>query len=136
MNSVPEPTPVKSKFCHHCGQMNHKASKCQFKEAICHICGNKGHLKKVCQSGRQSHGEQRQQQRQQAGTRTTWIKVEQEVSNTTDNSLEIFTIVRNSASTTVVELYIDKKPLMMEVIVATTRRLVNSLAKEWHNVSR
>ena len=47
INSVPEPTPAKSKFCHHRGQMNHKASKCQFKEAICHMCGNKGHLKKV-----------------------------------------------------------------------------------------
>ena len=47
IHSVPAPTPAKSKFCHRCGQTNHKASNCKFKEAICHSCGTKGHLKKV-----------------------------------------------------------------------------------------
>ena len=41
INSVPNPTPANSNFCHHCGQTNHKASNCKFKEATCHMCGKK-----------------------------------------------------------------------------------------------
>ena len=116
INSIPTPTPAKPNSCHRCGQTNHKASNCKFKEATCHACGNKGHLKKVCRTGKQPLRGQRQQQHQQTGTkRTTWIDVEQEGSNTTDNSFDIFSIGKNSASPILVELYINEKPLTMEV---------------------
>ena len=115
INSVPVPIPVKTNPCYRCGQANHKVNNCRFKEATCHACGNKGHLKKVCRTGKQPQRGQRQQQRQPTGTkRSTWIDVEQEEDNT-DNSVDIFTIGKNSASPICVELYVDEKPLTMEV---------------------
>ena len=114
INSVPAPTHARPNPCYRCGQTNHRASNCKFKEAICHLCGNKGHLKKVCRTGKQPQKGQKQQQRHPPGTkRTTWIDVEQE--ENMDNSFDIFTIGKNSASPIQVELYINEKPLTMEV---------------------
>ena len=36
--------------CYRCGNPDHKADKCKFRDATCHLCGKKGHLKKVCRS--------------------------------------------------------------------------------------
>ena len=104
INTVPAPTPTKPIPCHRCGQTNHKPSNCKFKEATCLACGNKGHIKRVCRTGKPPQRRQRQQQRQLAGSkRTTWVDVEREGSSTTDNSFDIFTIGKNSASPIVVE---------------------------------
>ena len=116
INNVPTSTPAKSNPCHRCGQTNHKPSNCKFKDATCLACGNKGHIKRVCRTGKLPQRGQRQQQRQPAGSkRTTWIDVEQEGDSTTDNSFDIFTVGKTSASPIVVELYVNEKPLTMEV---------------------
>lgn len=36
--------------CYRCGNPDHKADKCKFRDATCHLCGKKGHLKKVYRS--------------------------------------------------------------------------------------
>ena len=36
--------------CYRCGNPDHLATKCRFKESVCHQCGKTGHLAKVCRS--------------------------------------------------------------------------------------
>lgn len=37
-----------TKKCFSCGDPNHNADKCKYKETTCHFCKRKGHLRKVC----------------------------------------------------------------------------------------
>ena len=62
VHRVTSPKPAKE-ACYRCGQTNHKAHDCRFKEATCHNCGKKGHIKVVCRSKKQPQRGRRQSQR-------------------------------------------------------------------------
>ena len=57
VHTVASPKPGKE-VCYRCGQTNHKASECRFKEATCHNCGKKGHIKVACRSKNNHHGKE------------------------------------------------------------------------------
>ena len=46
-NTTPPP---KKKACHRCGNNNHTADHCFYKEAYCNKCKKKGHLARVCKA--------------------------------------------------------------------------------------
>lgn len=39
---------IKSKQCFRCGNANHMANKCKFRDVVCHYCKKRGHLRKMC----------------------------------------------------------------------------------------
>ena len=39
---------ARRKPCYHCGQTDHTAQDCSFRNAACHKCGKNGHIAKVC----------------------------------------------------------------------------------------
>ena len=43
-----------SQMCFRCGNPNHKAPNCRFKDSTCNFCGVKGHLQKVCRKQQQA----------------------------------------------------------------------------------
>ena len=43
--------PAKTKTCYRCGDTDHIATACRFRDAGCKKCHKKGHLARVCKSG-------------------------------------------------------------------------------------
>lgn len=39
---------IENKHCYRCGNTEHMADQCKFKEVICHYCKKKGHLRRMC----------------------------------------------------------------------------------------
>ena len=114
-------TPASRDSCYRCRQSGHKADSCMFKHSICHGCGKKGHIRKVCRSTKQPHKGYKPVHQNKEGhyvdldqEEEHWIDVAQ-TEEEVDNDFSIFTVGRTSTTPISVSLFIDAKPLVMEL---------------------
>ena len=112
VHSVTSPKPMKE-ACYRCGQTNHKASECRFKEATCHNCGKKGHIKVVCRSKKQPQRGKRQFQRRQETTK--WVDTHDSGEDTGDTDVEVYSVGNHSSHPILVEVQVDGQELTMEI---------------------
>ena len=105
--------PCKHKACYRCGEKNHKAEQCRFRELSCHNCGKKGHLRKMCRSPHKK--------------KLPSHKVKKVSDEDTDEE-EILTILhlgKPSTKPIQVELKVNDKPLTFEVDTGASVSLVS-----------
>ena len=99
--------------CYRCGQKNHKASECRFKEATCHNCGKKGHIKPACRSRRQPQRGAKQFHRRKGNTQ--WVDTHESGEDTTDTDMEVNSVGKRSSPPILVEVQVNGQELTMEV---------------------
>ena len=112
VHNVTTPKPGKV-ACYRCGQTNHKASECRFKEATCHNCGKKGHIKAACRSRRQPQRGRRQFHRRKETTQ--WVDTHDSGEDTADTDMEVYSVGNCSSPPILVEVQVDGQQLTMEV---------------------
>ena len=112
VHSVTSPKSVKE-ACYRCGQTNHKASECRFKEATCHNCSKKGHIKVVCRSKKQLQRGRRQSQRPKEMTK--WVDTHDSAEDTEESDIEVYSVGNCSSHPILVEVQVDGRELTMEV---------------------
>lgn len=106
------PKPGKE-VCYRCGQTNHKASECRFKETTCHNCGKKGHINTVCRSKKQPQRGKRQFQRHKGTTK--WVATNDSGEDTEETDVEVYSVGKRSNHPILVEVRINGQELTMEV---------------------
>jgi hypothetical protein len=100
--------------CYRCGQTNHKASECRFKEAPCHNCGKKGHIKVTCRSKKQPTQGKGQSQRHKGATK--WVDTNDSGEDPGEETdVEVYSIGNRSNHPILVEVQVDGRELTMEV---------------------
>ena len=127
VHSVTSPKPVKE-ACYRCGQTNHKAGECRFKEATCHNCGKKGHIKVVCRSKKQPQRGKRQFQRCQETTK--WVDTHDSGEDTVDTDVEVYSVGNHSSHPILVEVQVDGQELTMEIDTGAAQELKKVEIKE------
>ncbi len=112
VHAVTSPKPGKE-ACYRCGQTNHKASECRFKEATCHNCGKKGHIKVACRSKKQPIRGKRQFHRRKGATK--WVDTNDSGEEPEETDVEVYSIGNRSNHPILVEVQVDGRELTMEV---------------------
>ena len=95
---------VSNRECYRCGNTNHTAHRCRFKDARCFGCGKVGHVSRVCRS----------KKGQAVQTVSEQVVLEESVDETLEYPLHAVTTQTNTTPITA-EVSVDEKILCMEV---------------------
>ena len=115
--------------CYRCGRKNHEPKNCRFRNENCYRCGKRGHISSVCRaSGRdleetttsQPQRSRERQQRRSNQRHVRHVAFERRNDSTDSDSddlkiKQVFVIGAKSSDPFEVEMYLNDKPIRMEV---------------------
>ena len=129
--SFSKPSKSDSVSCYRCGRKNHEPKNCRFQNENCYRCGKRGHISSVCRaSGRdleettettsQPQRSRERQQRRSNQRHVRHVAFERRNDSTDSDSddlkiKQVFVIGAKSSDPFEVEMYLNDKPIRMEV---------------------
>ena len=117
--------------CYRCGNSNHSASQCKFKDSTCHNCGKVGHIRKTCRSKpKDREGKKGSKQKKNSVRRLQEEQDEEESSSNGEEEYKLLQVrARKRSKPLELNLELESKPIVMELDTGASVSLVSEAAQ-------